>query len=390
MTSMMTNAIKSDPQLLAKIPEPQQPKDQSKIQIQSHIVYTVFIYMENGYLFCYNNDCYFNKSTAYLINYWMILMVIIGLVALVTQSLSFQIFYAILLTFSPCPFISDYPLMTTPWPLLAITGGYLYFVKWLGPQLMANRKPYDLRWPIRIFNSMMVAVNFYGLYQFIPRTNFGLNVWNCPQSCQIIDSHFIFLGYVFFLSRMAEYMDTVFFVLRKKHRQVSNLHVFHHSIVPIAIWSVFKFSPGVENAMYPFINSFIHVLMYLYYTLASFGDRFEPYLKWKRHLTSGQLVQFILIIVHSVRAPFIGCPMSSTYFVLISTALGGIFFYLFYRFYMENYTTKDKILNNNNNHNYNNNTNSDIKMVQVIEKDDPDNTKQNILDTYPKYQQIVS
>lgn len=77
--------------------------------------------------------------------------------------------------------------------------------------------------------------------------------------------------------------------------------------------------------------------MYFYYTLASFGPRFEPYLKWKKYLTALQLIQFILIILHSIRVPFIGCEVSSAYFLLISTLLGGIFFYLFYSFYLENY-----------------------------------------------------
>lgn len=119
--------------------------------------------------------------------------------------------------------------------------------------------------------------------------------------------------------------------------EVSNLHVFHHSIVPIASWSVFKFYPSIENAMYPFINTIVHVIMYVYYTMASFGPQVEPYLGWKKYLTALQLVQFLLIIVHSVRAPFIGCPLNSVFVVLISVLLGGIFFYLFYCFYQDNY-----------------------------------------------------
>ncbi|CAG2111762.1 unnamed protein product [Medioppia subpectinata] len=120
-----------------------------------------------------------------------------------------------------CPLVKDYPLMSTPWPLLLITGIYLTFVKRIGPQLMASRKPYDLRWPIRAFNALNVAVNFWGLYNFIPRTNFGLNVWRCPTLCENVDPYFAFLGYIFFLSRLAEFMDTVFFVLRKKDRQAN-------------------------------------------------------------------------------------------------------------------------------------------------------------------------
>ena len=127
------------------------------------------------------------------------------------------------------------------------------------------------------------------------------------------------------------------------------MHVFHHSIVPIASWSVFKFYPSVENAMYPFINTIVHVIMYVYYTMASFGPSLEPYLGWKKHLTGLQLVQFILIIVHSIRAPFIGCPLNSIYVIMISVLLGAIFFHLFYSFYQENYGQPSRRQNYNNN-----------------------------------------
>ena len=91
----------------------------------------------------------------------------------------------------------------------------------MGPQIMANRKPFDLRWPIRAFNAFMVGLNFWGLSQFMPKTNYGFSVWKCPTAvCANVDPDIIWLGYIFFISRIAEYMDTVFFVLRKKNKQV--------------------------------------------------------------------------------------------------------------------------------------------------------------------------
>ena len=44
------------------------------------------------------------------------------------------------------------------------------------------------------------------------------------------------------------------------------------------------------------INSFVHVIMYLYYGLAAFGPSMSKYLWWKRYLTCLQLVSMCLCV----------------------------------------------------------------------------------------------
>lgn len=44
------------------------------------------------------------------------------------------------------------------------------------------------------------------------------------------------------------------------------------------------------------MNAAIHVLMYLYYGLASFGPKIQKYLWWKKYLT----------VIQMVRDPFTG------------------------------------------------------------------------------------
>jgi len=41
------------------------------------------------------------------------------------------------------------------------------------------------------------------------------------------------------------------------------------------------------------INSFVHVVMYAYYALASLGPPAHKYLCWKKHLTRLQLVSLL-------------------------------------------------------------------------------------------------
>lgn len=58
----------------------------------------------------------------------------------------------------------DLILMNPPWVPFAMVGAYLYFVLSLGPKLMANRKPFDLRRMLLVYNLLQVAVNIYVAY----------------------------------------------------------------------------------------------------------------------------------------------------------------------------------------------------------------------------------
>lgn len=41
------------------------------------------------------------------------------------------------------------------------------------------------------------------------------------------------ISWLFFFSKLLDFIDTVFFVLRKKGQQLSRLHLIHHSLMPI-------------------------------------------------------------------------------------------------------------------------------------------------------------
>lgn len=48
------------------------------------------------------------------------------------------------------------PLMSSPFPMLAIVGAYLYFVLKLGPKMMESRKPFKLDKVIIVFNILQI------------------------------------------------------------------------------------------------------------------------------------------------------------------------------------------------------------------------------------------
>lgn len=49
----------------------------------------------------------------------------------------------------------------------------------------------------------------------------------------------------YFAAKIIELLDTIFFVLRKKNRQITFLHLYHHFMMPICAWIGVKFLPGL-------------------------------------------------------------------------------------------------------------------------------------------------
>lgn len=60
-------------------------------------------------------------------------------------------------------------------------------------------------------------------------------------------SQMLNLCLVYYLSKLTEFADTVFFVLRKKKSQITWLHLYHHSLTPMEAWLLVKFISGIYN-----------------------------------------------------------------------------------------------------------------------------------------------
>ncbi|CAJ0956078.1 unnamed protein product [Ranitomeya imitator] len=105
----------------------------------------------------------------------------------------------------------------------------------------------------------------------------------------------------YYFSKAIEFMDTIFFVLRKKNSQITFLHVYHHATMFNIWWCVMNWIPCGQSFFGPTLNSFIHVLMYSYYGLSVIPSM-HKYLWWKKYLTQAQLIQFLLTISHTLSA----------------------------------------------------------------------------------------
>lgn len=158
-------------------------------------------------------------------------------------------------------------------------------------------------------------------------------IWNLQMEKAV---HF------YFMCKLIELLDTVFFVLRKKNRQITFLHIYHHAIMPVCSWIGCRFLPNGHGTLLGVINAFVHVIMYTYYMLSSIGPHMNKYLWWKKHLTLLQLIQFSIIVSHSLQILFNGCdyPKPIAFLLVLN---GIVFIYMFGSFYVHSYIKQDKL-----------------------------------------------
>ncbi|XP_022114867.2 elongation of very long chain fatty acids protein 4 [Pieris rapae] len=194
----------------------------------------------------------------------------------------------------------DWPLISSPWPGLALLILYLFVVlKWL-PNYMKNRPAFDLRGVIAVYNAFQIVFCAYVVYYSL--TLGWLNHYSLL--CHPVDNEAHSIEYAwkvcfgYFAIKLIDLLDTVFFVLRKKQNQVSFLHVYHHFGMVAVAWGMVKWVPGGHITMLVTVNSFVHIIMYAYYLLTTLDDSFKKSIWWKKYVTQIQIIQFSLLLAH--------------------------------------------------------------------------------------------
>ena len=108
--------------------------------------------------------------------------------------------------------------------------------------------------------------------------------------------------------------------------------------MPCVIWFGANFAPGGNSVFGLAQNSVVHVIMYSYYFLASFGSKYRKYLWWKKYLTLLQITQFTInlgfvinFLVHPGMCDFPHwMPKFSVFYMLSFIVLFGNFYVVSY------------------------------------------------------------
>ena len=154
---------------------------------------------------------------------------------------------------------------------------------------MRDRKPYSLKNTIRVFNTLMVVINLIAFVQMFYHIDYGRRFldFTYPDRADVrpVTMNELFLAWLGYMSRYLDMFDTIFFCLRKKHSQITFLHVYHHMVVPFLGklsykktcwyssynfafrvpqgWFSFKLNPLIPIiGLFAIFNTAIHVIMY--------------------------------------------------------------------------------------------------------------------------------
>jgi len=146
------------------------------------------------------------------------------------------------------------------------------------------------------------------------------------------------LAYLYHLNKLLDLLDTIFFVLRKKPRQITFLHVFHHVFMVITSHLLIRFyGYGGHVFLICMFNILVHMVMYGYYYASSQSKNVQESLWWKKYLTLGQLVQFLMMFLHCTYTLFQpNCSASRGVIYVISSA-SLFMFVMFSNFYVKTY-----------------------------------------------------
>uniref|UniRef100_A0A2N9IQF6 Uncharacterized protein n=1 Tax=Fagus sylvatica TaxID=28930 RepID=A0A2N9IQF6_FAGSY len=154
-----------------------------------------------------------------------------------------------------------------------------------------------------------------------------------------------FWAYMFYLSKILEFIDTLLIILSNSSRRLTFLHVYHHAAVVIMCYIWLQTS----QSLFPVVlvtNASVHVLMYAYYLSCALGMR--P--KWKRVVTECQIAQFMCSFVAlgmMLYYHFTGLGCSGVWGWWFNTVFYSSLLALFLDFHTKNYATTEKMRDSN-------------------------------------------
>ncbi|XP_055305050.1 elongation of very long chain fatty acids protein 7-like isoform X2 [Sitodiplosis mosellana] len=244
--------------------------------------------------------------------------------------------------------LQSLPCMSVEFIITIVTLYLLFVLKW-GPKFMEKRKPFNIERILLFYNVFQVLCNFSIVF-YVTYEIFALKSYKLDFFCEELDFTDSFVGtrsaqmsYCYYLIKLMDLFDTIFFVLRKRTRQISFLHVYHHVAILLASFVGVSWFPGGHPWLFGMLNCFVHVIMYGYYFGSVYSPKLKVNLTIKRSITQMQIIQFMLSIVHLSMPFFVsdcGYPKSV---LIIGISQNAIMMMLFSDFYYKTYMKAPKL-----------------------------------------------
>jgi len=242
------------------------------------------------------------------------------------------------------PRINGWPLMDTPVKTIGFLALYLLSLRFIRDH-MANKKPYELKGFLLLYNFLQVCGSFYIFFEIASvayQSGYSLVCQPVDYSNDPLSMRMLTALWYYYMSKLFDFIDTIVFALRKKNNQITVLHVFHHATMFPYAWVGLKYVGGGQTFFLCMLNSFVHTVMYGYYGLSALGPSVQKYLWWKKYITQMQLIQFFAVMFHSIvniMSP--GCTFPKAFSA--SYLIYGIIITCFFlNFYIQSYIKRCK------------------------------------------------
>ena len=217
----------------------------------------------------------------------------------------------------------------------------------IGKQWMSEKSPYRLKGQLIGWNAFLALFSFFGSLSLVPNLlhlvykkgfYFSVCLANTTNN-----PHIGVWGFLFVLSKILEFMDTGFLVLRKK--PVTFLHWYHHTTVLIYSWYVLGSLSTASGLWFSAVNFAVHSVMYSYYFLRAASIRVPSQVALI--ITVFQILQmflglFINIIVFYQRIVLENPCNANRFSIYMGLVVYGSYAILFMNFFIKRYLLKGK------------------------------------------------
>ena len=164
------------------------------------------------------------------------------------------------------------------WSIPILSSILYLFLVYFGKQWMKNREAFNLKRPLMLWNLATAVFSILGASVCVPSVvNSTIEKGFIYTTC-ISDDYYgsessvCFWVFLFTVSKLIEFGDTFFIILRKKPLIV--LHWYHHISIVYVMWFTFSKASTGTSLWASAVNYSIHSIMYSYYAATSAGVKF--------------------------------------------------------------------------------------------------------------------
>lgn len=183
----------------------------------------------------------------------------------------------------------------------SISSSFIYVLSiYIGQKLMESRKPFRLDNLLITWNLSLALFSLVGVIRMTPELLWSIRENSFEYSiCTASFAQGVtgFWTEMFAMSKVVEFGDTVFIVLRK--RPLLFLHWYHHITVLIYTWHAYK-DHTASGRWFIWMNYTVHAFMYTYYALRAMRARLPR---------AAAMMVTVLQILQMVGGVFIGASV---------------------------------------------------------------------------------